>query len=203
MSMVLIDREIDELSLDTVISDNVSGAHQATKHLLEAGRQRIGLVNLPLAISTGRGRLEGYRRALEEYGRPTEESLIAIGGRGADEGYRQADILLSLPAGRRPDALVVASHLMTLGALKALRDRGLRIPEDVAVIGFDDTEWASLLDPPLTVVSQPAYEMGSQAARMLLARITSGATDPPRRVVLPTGLVFRRSCCSGHVTASP
>ncbi len=117
MLMVLLDREIAELSLDTVISDSVSGALQAAKHLLESVRQRIGLVNLPIAPSTGRDRLEGYRQALQAYGRPAEESLIAVGGRGADDGYRQADQLLSLPASRRTDALVVASHLMTLGAL--------------------------------------------------------------------------------------
>jgi len=202
MPMVLIDREIDELPLDTVISDNVSGTYQAAKHLLDVGRQRIGLINLPLMISTGRSRLEGYQQALKEYGRPVEEALIATGGRGADEGYRQATTLLSLPTSQRPDALLVASHLMTLGAVKALRDRALRIPEDVAVIGFDDTEWAPLIDPPLTVVNQPAYEIGSQAARLLLARLSPGAADDaPRRIVLPTGLILRQSCCARHVTA--
>jgi DNA-binding LacI/PurR family transcriptional regulator len=203
MPIALIDREIVELSLDTVVSDNASGTYQATKHLLDAGRQRIGLVNLPLAISTGRDRLKGYQRALKEHGRPVADALIAVGGRGIEEGYRQADRLLSLSTDRRPDALLVSSHLMTLGALRALRDRALRIPEDVAVIGFDDTAWASLIDPPLTVVNQQAYEIGSQGARLLLARLTSGATDgAPRRIVLPTELICRRSCCAGHPTAS-
>ncbi len=122
--------------------------------------------------------------------------LISIGGRGQQEGYQRANDLLSLPVNRRPDGVLVSSHLMTIGAMQAIREKGLGIPRDLAVIGFDDTPWAPLLNPPLSVVHQQAYEMGSQGARLLQMRL-DGEARPfvPQRIVLPTALVHRKSCC--------
>lgn len=195
--IVLVDRYLPNLSLDAVVGNGCEGTYQAVSHLLDAGRRRIGFINLPLDISTGRERLEGYRRALAERNIELDPALMATGGRGSQEGQRQARMLLSLPPGMRPDALLAASHLMTVGTLTALREHAIAVPDEVAVIGFDDTTWAPLIDPPLTVVNQPAYTMGAKAADILLARLSVVETiDPePQRVVLPTTLIHRCSCC--------
>lgn len=196
--IVLVDRYLSDLPLDMVVSNGREGTYQAVSHLIETGRRRIGFINLPLEISTGRERLEGYRQALAEHDIEVDPWLIVTGGRGAQEGERQARQLLSLSPGRRPDALLAASHLMTVGTLTALRSCGLRAPDDIAVIGFDDTAWAPLLDPPLTVVNQPAYTMGAKAADILLARLEGSTTlsEEPLQVVLPATLIHRHSCCS-------
>jgi LacI family transcriptional regulator len=195
--VVLIDRFLPGLALDSVISDDESGAYQATRHFIETGRRRIGLINLPGSITTGQNRLQGYRRALDEGGLAVDPSLIAVGGRGEQEGCQRTLDLLSLPPACQPDALLVSSHLMTIGAMTAIRQKGKRIPAEIPVIGFDDTPWAPLLDPPLTVVHQPAYEMGARSAGLLQARLSpEPALDGAQHLVLPTTLVHRGSCCS-------
>ena len=195
--VVLIDRSMEGLPLDSVTSDDENGAYQATRHFIEMGRRRVGLINLPGSITTGRNRLLGYRRALGESGLPVDESLIAVGGRGQQEGFQRTLDLLSLPPASQPDALLVSSHLMTIGAMAAIRQKGRRIPAEIPLIGFDDTPWAPLLDPPLTVVHQPAYEMGAKSAELLQARLLPDPNqDGPQHVVLPTTLVHRGSCCS-------
>jgi DNA-binding LacI/PurR family transcriptional regulator len=194
--LVLVDRYLDDLPIDAVVSDSEQGAHQAVTHLLQTGRRRIGMVSLSLEISTGRDRVRGYQRAITEFGLPVHTDLIVGGGSGEREGYTGAQRLLSLPPAERPDALFLSSHLMTVGALKAIRERGLRVPDDIAVIGFDDLPWTSLLDPPLTVVSQPAYEMGARATERLVKRLTNREyEEPARREVLETKIVHRCSCC--------
>ena len=120
MPMALIDREVDELSLDTVVSDNVAGTYQATRHLLDTGRQRIGLIESSAHDQHRPWPPGGLPAGIGGNGRPVEDTLSVIGGRGVEEGYRQANLLMSLSAGQRPDALLVTSHLMTLGALQAL-----------------------------------------------------------------------------------
>ena len=194
--IVLVDRYLEDLNFDMVVSDSGGGTYQATTHLLEVGRRCIGMITLSLEISTGRDRLRGYERALKDHDMPIVEKLIVVGGRGEQEGYQGAHRLLALPDGKRPDALFVSSHLMTIGALKAIRERSLRVPEDIALIGFDDLPWMPLMDPPLTTVSQPAYDMGAQAAEMLLARLTDDDREAAtQRIVLETRLVHRQSCC--------
>jgi LacI family transcriptional regulator len=195
--VVLIDRFLEGLPLDSVVSDDENGAYQATRHFIEMGRRRIGLINLPGNITTGHNRLQGYRRALSESGLPVDESILAVGGRGQQEGYRRTLDLLSLPPDCQPEALLVSSHLMTIGAITAIRQKGKHIPAEISVIGFDDTPWAPLLDPPLTVVHQPAYEMGAKSAELLQTRLyPEPHLDGPQHIVLPTTLVHRGSCCS-------
>jgi len=199
--VVLVDRYLEDCELDSVFSDSEAGAYQAVSHLLETGRRRIGMITLALGISTGRDRLKGYKRALSEYGVLLDDKLISVGGHGELEGSKGAQRLLALPGDQRPDALLVSSYLMTVGALKAIRVSGLQVPEDIAVIGFDDLPWTSLMAPPLTVISQPAYEMGARAAEVLLGRLNGPADQPTLRIVLHTTLVHRLSCC--HAAAGP
>jgi len=196
-AFVLVDRYLEDVELDTVLCDGEEGTYQAVRHLLDTGRRRIGIITLSLGISTGRDRLDGYRRALSDAGVGIHDDWIALGGRGERDGYDGAMKLLTSSEMPLPDALFISSHLMTVGALKALRERGLRVPQDVAVIGFDELPWMSLMAPPLTVVSQPAYEMGAKAAGVLLSRLIGDQTEPAQRIVLPTELVHRASCCEG------
>lgn len=203
-AMVLVDRYFvdSKNSPSGVTADNENATYEATRHLIDVGSERIGMVALSLQISTGLDRLEGYKRALCERGKSYDEGLVVIGGRGERDGYDATRRLMALRKHQRPDALVVCSHLMTVGALRAMRDMGLRVPEDVALIGYDELPWAGFMDPPLTVVEQPTYEMGERAARMLVARIQGMPEQGTGSVVLPTRLVHRQSCCSLRETPS-
>lgn len=174
----------------TVHSDDRSGAAAATRHLLALGHRRIGVINAVPQITALVRRLEGHRLALAEAGVPWDPALMVWGDFSDDSGYRAVETLLALPD--RPSALFAFNDRMAMGAIKRLRDAGLRVPEDVAVVGFDDIPAAALFDPPLTTVRQPAQEMGATAARLLFDLIEGRPVDV-EEVVLPTELVVRRS----------
>lgn len=194
--LVLLDREVDGLGVDSVTADNVGGARAATEHLIGHGHTRIGFVSDSLEISSSSLRLQGYREALEASGIDFDASLVSIGGPTADEGYRASLELLERE--QHLSALFTANNFMTLGAMHALRSLDLSIPDAVALVGFDDLEWTTLVDPPVTVISQPAAEIGREAARLLIARL-EGADGPPQRVRIDTELIIRLSCgCPAH-----
>lgn len=188
--VVLLDRTVRGLAVDAVTVDNVAGARAAIEHLLEYGHRRIGIVTDEPVIASSAERLRGYRAALESAGIAVAPELVSIGGSSRAEGYRAAQALLALDP--RPTALFSANNFMTVGTMHALRDAGLRLPHDVSLVGFDDLEWTTLIDPPLTVVAQPAGELGSEAGRRILARL-DGATGRPKRVRLETELILRGS----------
>jgi LacI family transcriptional regulator len=189
--LVLFDRPVRGLRVDVVGVDNKQGAKTAVEHLLGIGHRRIGLVSDSPEISSSAERIEGYRSALEQAGARVDERLIALTGSTQADGYQGARALLQRST--RPSAIFTANNMMSVGTLLALRDLGLRIPEDVALVGFDDLEWTTLIEPPLTVVRQPVYEIGRRAGERLLARL-NGDTSPPRRIRLPTEFVVRGSC---------
>jgi len=189
--LVCMDRRLAGLAVDTVVVDNVEGARQAVDHLLKLGHRRIGIICGPKTMTTGRERWEGYCLALEEHGLTVDPELVYVGDHKEGGGYRGAQHLLSLPA--PPTALFVGNNLMTIGAMRAISDRGLHIPEDVALVGFDDLPWSSLYRPALTAVVQPTYELGQAAAELLLQRIADHGR-PPREIKLATTLVVRESC---------
>ncbi|HEX6938217.1 MAG TPA: LacI family DNA-binding transcriptional regulator [Longimicrobiales bacterium] len=189
--LVCVDRRLGRESVDSVLIDNVRGAYDATTHLIGLGHRRIAFIEGLPRISTSRERLEGYTRALVEHGIEPDPSLVRQGDSRQGGGRRMTEALLALEA--PPTALLVGNNLMTLGALEAIHARGLRIPEDVAVVGYDDMPWALAFDPPLTAVRQPGYEVGRRAAELLLQRL-----DEPGRsttiVLLQPELVVRGSC---------
>ncbi len=178
-----------EAAVSYVDVDNVAGARQAVEHLLRQGHRRIATVTGPLAMMAGRDRLEGYRQALEARGVPVDDALIAEGD-FTEEGGRMAMQRL-LP--HRPTAVFVASDTMAVGAMKAIKEAGLRIPEDVAVVGFDDLPVASIVEPALTTVRQPIERLGATAVEVLIGLIEQQA-EAPQHVILPTQLVIRASC---------
>jgi DNA-binding LacI/PurR family transcriptional regulator len=170
--------------------DNASGARQAAAHLVAAGRRRLASVAGPQDMGVGLARLTGFREACGEAGLPADEDLIAYGDFSEPSGVAAMRQLLA----RRPDldAVFVASDLMAAGALRALREAGKRVPEDVAVVGFEDSAVARQTDPPLTTVHQPVEEMGRQMARLLVSRIRGDELTQPY-VLLETHLVVRQS----------
>jgi LacI family transcriptional regulator len=188
--LVQLDRAVRGAATDAVMVHNAAGARSAVDHLLALGHTRIGMVTDSPQISSSAERLAGYRRALRAKGL-LDESLISVGGSSQADGLVAARALLDRPD--RPTAIFTANNFMTHGALLAARELRLRIPRDLALVGFDDLDWTTLVDPPLTVVSQPVGDLGRVAGERLLARI-GGEDGPPRRVRLATRLIVRGSC---------
>jgi DNA-binding LacI/PurR family transcriptional regulator len=170
--------------------DNAGGARQAVGYLAAAGRRRIASIAGPQDMGVGLARLAGYREACASAGLPADDHLIAYGDFSEPSGAVAMRQLLT----RRPDldAVFVASDLMAAGAVRLLREAGRRVPDDVAVVGFEDSAVARQTDPPLTTVHQPVEEMGRQMARLLVTRIRGEQPEEPY-VLLETHLVVRRS----------
>jgi DNA-binding LacI/PurR family transcriptional regulator len=194
--VVAIDRRAGDVPMDMVVSDNVHAAHKVVSHLIENGYRRIGAVlGIPDA-STGAERYQGYIEALAEHGLPLLPELVRSGLPRSQNGYELTLDLLKQQA--PPDAIFTGNNLLTIGALRAIYELGLRIPDDIAVAGFDELDWMFLVKPALTVVMQPTYAMGQQAAELLLARIDDPERPPQQIVLQPTIKVresSRRVCC--------
>jgi LacI family transcriptional regulator len=148
------------------------------------------MITGPEHISTAALRLRGYRSALEDADIQIEPGLICMGNFRQEGGYRAMQELLALPD--RPTAVISSNNLMTLGALQAIHEACVRIPDEIAIVGFDDMPWAASLQPPLTVVAQPTYEIGTAAANLVLDRIDD-PERPSRRIILETKLIVRGS----------
>ncbi len=189
--VVTIDRVIQGLLVDSVMVDNVGAAYALVDHVIRDGHTRVAAVVGVSTATTGRERYEGYKRALADHGLSVDRDLIRRGLPKEHVGYEMTKELLSLP--HRPTALFTGNNLLTLGALRAIRERGLRIPDDIALVAFDELDWMPLFDPALTVAAQPTYELGRQATELLLKRI-GGWDEPPQKVVLTPTIHIRRSC---------
>jgi LacI family transcriptional regulator len=189
---VLIDRSVDGFAADVVQGDNVGGATALTNHLLDLGHRRIALVNGDLETSTAQLRAEGFRHALLRAGIEIDERLISSGTWFIDDAERRVQQLMGSDVPFT--AIFAANNFMAIGALRALRTGGRRVPEDVALVCFDEIEVAAEIDPFLTVMAQPAYTMGRLAMQLLLDRLDGTETGSPREVILPPRLLIRRSC---------
>ena len=189
--MVVIDPAgVPAIDVPTIGATNWAGGMSATEHLLSLGHRRIGFITGPKQLLCSRARLDGYRAALDAAGVPLGEALLQPGDFYTESGFAGAQRLLELPD--PPTAVFAASDQMAFGVYEAVRRRGLRVPENVSVVGFDDlpeSRWAS---PPLTTVRQPLVQMGSVAARTVLRMARGEQIDSPR-VELATELVMRDS----------
>jgi LacI family transcriptional regulator len=189
--VVAVDRRMLDLEVDTVVVDNFEGAYRAVRHLLQLGHRRIGFIGGPLQVTTARERRDGYLSALSEQGIPSDPALVKVTDLKMGGGYSAIYQVLEIED--PPTAIFSANNLITLGALNCIHEKGLRIPQDIAIVGFDDMPWATSLNPPLTAVAQPTYELGRLAADLLLQRIK----DTDRQVVevkLGSRLIIRDSC---------
>jgi DNA-binding LacI/PurR family transcriptional regulator len=175
---------------DYVDADNAGGGREAVRHLVGTGRRCLATVAGPLDMSAGVDRLRGYVNATRAAGMRAAAKRVAYGDFTEGAGYRGMKLLLE----RTPkiDGVFVASDLMGLGALRAVRELGRRVPDDVAVVGFDDAPLASYADPPLTTIRQPVERLGQEMVRLLLHRLSEPQCEP-QTVILPTELVVRSS----------
>jgi LacI family transcriptional regulator len=168
--------------------DNLQAARVAVEHLINTGRRRIGIVTGDLQRADGRDRLEGYRLALARANMPYQSELVANGTFSRRSGYLGMQVLLNQDV----DAVFASSDMTALGVLQALQEAGRRVPDDVAVVGFDDLPAAQTAVPPLTTIRQPIQQKGFEAARLLLDRLADNVAGP-RQILLPTQLVIRQS----------
>ncbi len=188
--IVLLIRHLDD-ALDSIIIDNYQGGYQATRFLLERGYRKIAIINGTMDLDLYRQRFAGYRAALAEMDIPFNDQLVVDDVIGWEDGCQA--MLKLLDEGVMPDAVFGTSDPKAMGVIKALKERKLRVPEDVAVIGYDNLDMSQLLDPPLTTMSQPFYEAGSRAAERLIKLINNKVRSKPIVQKLQAELLVRQS----------
>jgi LacI family transcriptional regulator len=195
--LVLLDREYSDLLADSVVADDVGGGYLATKHLLELGHRRIGIICGVPGTSTTAGRLRGYEKALQEFHLKIDSSLVVTGDYQTESGYTAGLALLE----RNPTAVFISNYMMTIGFLRALEERKLSSPKDVSIVSYDDFIWNDIFSPHLTCVTQPKYNLGYKAAAILLSRIQK-KHKRLRRVVLENTLHVRATSIARSQKAS-
>jgi len=190
--VVAVDRTIPGWDMDTVTTDMAAGARALVRHLLAVGRRRIAMLSGPVGISSANDCVAGYCLALEEAGIPIDPRLVRRGELRVIPGAHMTAQLLDEDL--HVDAIVAANSALARGALEALQQRALRVPDDVALVCFDDSGSLPTSFPFMTIVAQPGYELGSNAAQLLFSRVKGRQPLPPRCIVLPTRLIVRYSC---------
>ncbi|RLC68777.1 MAG: LacI family transcriptional regulator [Chloroflexi bacterium] len=187
---VAFGRPANELDFPYVDVDGRAGVKRAVQHLIDLGHRRIGLIELSPALVCRMHRRQGYETALQENGLPLQPELIAVGGLTEKDGYLAMSGLLDLA--RPPTAVIAGNDLMAVGAMNAIRDRGLAVPDDVAIIGFDDIPLASYVRPTLSTLRQDFYGIGERLVRMLMALLRGEEMTEPQKILEPT-LIIRES----------
>jgi LacI family transcriptional regulator len=186
---VVIGRPFRSNNVTYLNVDNTNGAHHGVTHLIRLGYKRIGTITGPVKSAVGIDRKAGYLKALGERGIEVDEDLIVEGDFTETGGYYAMKKLLSA----KPDAVFAASDIMAIGAMRAIREAGLNIPGDIALVGFDDLPIATLSDIQLTTIRQPVVQFGIRAVELLIDMIENG-THPPRHIIMGTELIIRDSC---------
>jgi LacI family transcriptional regulator len=187
--LVCVGERLDHPKCDTVRSDDESGSRAAVAHLIARGHQRIAMIQGPLRSAVNR--TQGYRAALAAGGRKGSPKLLVRGDWTRAGGAEAMRTLMALP--QRPDAVFCANDLMAIGAIDVAHELGLDVPGDVAVMGFDDVDAATIVHPPLSTVRNPPYEAGSAAGDLLMSRMSGRYDGAGRTVVLPCAVVVRES----------
>jgi LacI family transcriptional regulator len=188
--VVCIDRLPTNWEGDSVTADNEQGAYDATRHLLQLGHTRLATITGPLHLTNAKDRLAGFRRGMREARLHLAPEYVQETSFDKQGGYSKTLILLRLIP--RPSAIVAGNDMIALGALIAIRESGLRCPQDISLVGFDDLDLAETTNPSLSSVSQSGYQLGTTAARLLIDR-RSGDTSPAKHIVLATSLTLRHS----------
>lgn len=190
--VMLVNRRMDTMRTDCVVVDNVKGAYMATEHLINLGHRRIGFICGPLNYSTAVDRLRGYKNALGRYGVREDSKLIKPGDFQRESGYRALKEFLQMR--NSPTAVFASNDFMALGALEAASESGVRIPEDVALVGFDDATIASFKFVNLTTVAQRIFEMGTKSIQLLKRKLEKPEKWVPQEICLEPKLIVRGSC---------
>lgn len=190
---VLIDREIDGIECDEIHGDSIEGTRMILEHLISLGHKNIALINGPLNISTARKRQKSYIDTLKLNSLPVHQELILQSRYNQEDPVEAISSLLSLPDSKRPTAIFAANNFIAINTIKTLRKYKLRVPEDIAVVCFDDLGPNTEINPFLTVVSQPAYDFGYTGTQLLIERIEGIAPATFRKIVLPSQTIIRSS----------
>jgi len=188
--VAVIARDMPMLAVNAVLVDDFAGGYLATSHLISLGHRRIAIVAEDLRVMSSRERVRGYRHALEEAGIAYDDNLLQVSDFTVEGGRRAVLRLLEMP--ERPTAVFACNDLLAVGAMRAAKEFGLVIPDDLSVVGFDNTIFAEIVDPGLTTVAQPIVDMGRQVMELLIEEI-QGKENPTRRVVLLPKLIERKS----------
>jgi LacI family transcriptional regulator len=200
--LVLLDRAVPGLKVDSVVTDDRAAAKAATQTLIDAGHRRIAYITATnsdnpiyrgphqISLTTVMDRIEGFLAAASEAGIETPEQYIRLAATRLGASGKIIADLLSLP--HRPTAILASDNVVGLEVFKAIRALGMSIPNDLSLIAFHDADWTSVTTPPITVISQPVYDLGIESAQVLIKRI-NGATEPPLRLALATTLIERQS----------
>ncbi len=188
--VVAFDRRLSDVVMDSVLVDNFLGAYRAVEHLIQQGHTRIAIAAAHPDRTTGRERLDGYQAALVDYHLPIVDQYMVTGIPNRMTGRAAAERFTGLA--EKPTAIFCANNLLTEGVMGYLKETGYIIPDEFALVSFDDMEWYNMCSPTITAVRQPVYEMGRLAARMLFERI-NGDKSPAREIVLKTELIIRDS----------
>lgn len=190
---VLVARHFNDLDTDYVVADDVQGGYLATAHLIEKGHEKIAFINGPAYNSSAIERFQGYKKALEEHNIELNEKLIRNGALTMEDGYTHCRVLL-MQSDPRPTALFTFSDFVALGAMKAVHELGLRIPDDIAIVGYDDIDFAFCLESPLTTIRFPKREIGEEAISVLEKKIDGQKRHSNLKI--PVELVIRQSSLS-------
>lgn len=196
--MVFVDRWIPGVDVPVVRADGTGAVRDLVSHLHRLGHRRLAIIAGPAATTTGRERVDAFRDALAAHGIALPPEYVGQGDFRVESGRRVTEGFLDLP--EPPGVVFAADNLMALGALDAIRARGMRVPDDIALVAFDDIPWFVHTDPPITAVAQPTKELGRAAVRALVECVEG---RPGPSVTLPARLVVRRSCGAGAAPADP
>jgi LacI family transcriptional regulator len=189
--IVLLDRRAPDLQTDVVLCNSEAGAYELTRLLIALGHREIAILNGPSGVSTSEDRFNGYRRALGEANITPDQRLECFGAFHQESGFEMTTKIMTVAS--KPTAIFATNNFIAIGVLKALQQLGLSVPDDVAVVGFDDLPPALITFPFLTVAAQPAYEIGKRATEILLNKFGREDSDPYQEVVLPAEIVIRQS----------
>lgn len=188
--LVFIDRETDQLQCDTVSVDGMSATKQAISVMIDKGHSRIGYIKGLAGLSTSNERFLGYAEALHEHGIELDESLVFCGDSRRESGYK---LCLELLKKKDVTAMYVSNNLMAVGAMQCLADQRVKVPDQMAIVGFDDYNWATITNPPLSTIKQPTAELGAAAARLIVDRIKN-PNAAYKKYVYAAEFVQRKSC---------
>ncbi len=189
--IVQVDRKVQGLEADAILVDNEGGAHAAVEHIVSAAHTNIGMLTGDVEVPTAQQRLAGYKRALEEHGIPLRDELIKLGSFRREHAVEDAvDLIKSTP---EPTAILAANNLLAEAALIALAEAGLRVPDDMSLVAFDDVPWMRVTNPPITTVRQPVGDMARGAAELVLRRLGERGLGTPTTVVFQAELLTRGS----------
>ena len=189
--VVVADRDVPLELADVVLLDNKKAGYNATKHLIDLGHTRIACISGPLELSPCKQRIEGYKCALDEYGLPFREEYITSGEFNFKSGNSAMSQLLKCSS--RPTAVFALNDMMAIGAVYAMNEIGVRVPEDISIVGFDDIELVSIMTPPITTIAQPVDEMAHWIMDLLMNRIHGTRKEGNRRIKLLAKLIIRKS----------